>query len=65
MAAASGWNEYPSVLPEDGVRVLVKYTNGGSPVLGIYKYVAGENCFKNADGDALTDVTLEAWAPLP
>ena len=65
MAQESAWNKYPDVLPEDGVRVLVKYTNGGDPILAIFQYVAGEDCFKNADGDALKDATIEAWAPLP
>lgn len=68
MEKASVWNEYPAVLPEDGERVLVKYANTaqpqGDPVIGIFQYDAGEDSFKNADGQALEKGSVNAWVPL-
>lgn len=70
-AVRNAWNEYPTVLPEDGSHILLKYTpeqketsNVLQTVLGIFEYDAPGNCFKNAEGAALTNCKVVAWAPL-
>lgn len=69
--AQSVWNQYPNVLPDDGERVLVKYSHSdeatntqGDPVIGIFQYDAKEDTFKNADGKALEKNVINAWVPL-